>query len=183
MNVIIISGPSAVGKSQLGKIYADKFGYDFIAKDEIKERFFDSENHNSWDWRWYEEKAKQQFFHYIKSKLTENASLVIESNFIKSDKVRLKQSLEGAENIKEIYVTANGMKRTWRFIKRNESGERHKYHHDRRWYFSEFIDGLAGLFGVRLRYKPVGLNANLLVVDTTKFSEINYEAIDQFLTS
>lgn len=183
MKVILISGPSATGKSQLAMKYSKQLGYEYIGKDTIKEKIFDREKHNSWDWKWYEKKAKQQFFDEIETALRNNKSVIAESNYIKSDKAWIEKSIAKASDVREVYVTANGIKRVWRFIKRNETGNRHKYHHDRRWYFSEFIDGLAGLFGVELRYHPVGINNNLIRIDTTNFENLNYEKLDHFLAN
>ena len=42
MNVLIVSGPEATGKTAVGKTISQKLGYQYLSKDMIKEAMFDS---------------------------------------------------------------------------------------------------------------------------------------------
>lgn len=148
MNLTIVSGPEATGKTAVGKEVARILGYKYQSKDMIKEALFDSEPHNTWDYSWYENKAKDAFFDSIGQLISKKKSAVIESNFTSHDKMRLDTLINSDILISEIYCRAQGMTSFKRFIKRNESGARHKGHHDRRWYGQVLIEDLLGYVGV-----------------------------------
>lgn len=183
MQLVIISGPEATGKSEIGRRLAEQTDYRYESKDKIKETLFDEAPHSTWDYAWYEDKAKQQFFNRLDHLVAAQANCIVESNFIGTDKARLKESLSPKAHITEIYCTAKGMTSFKRFVRRNESGRRHKGHHDRRWYIKVFFQDCLRYFGVQWPYGPVGLTEKFLKVDTTDFSKVDFQAIAEFVQS
>lgn len=181
MNLVIVSGPEATGKTAVGNKIASLKGYQYLGKDLIKEGLFDSESHNTWDFSWYENKSKDEFFDILGDCISKNKSIVIESNFLSSDKEQLSERINNKVVISEIFCTTKGLTSFKRFVKRNETGLRHKGHHDRRWYIKVFAQDLFRLFHIIWPYKPTGLTNRLLVVDSTEFSKIDYDKIIEFI--
>src|SRR4030088_1167177 len=97
MKLVVISGSAAAGRTAVGKKVAHLLGYDFISKDALKEKLFDSETRSTHDYLWYEAKAKDKFFAIIVQNISDGKSIVIENDFIKKDKKRLKTCLN--ENV------------------------------------------------------------------------------------
>ena len=183
MKIIIISGFSATGKSELAKNLSEKFGFIYISKDKLKEKMFDIENHNTWDWKWYEKRALNELFDKAQTALRHRNNIVIESNFTKKDKTRILNLISNQHTVYEIHMNARNFQHFIRFVKRNETHNRHKGHHDRRWYFNEFIYSLVGIFGIVWPYGPLKLSDKLLEIDTTDFSNINYKEVYKFVES
>jgi predicted kinase len=183
MNLIIVSGQEATGKSSIGKEIAKSLGYEYLSKDIIKEALFDSARHSTLDYRWYETRAKQEFFREIDQFIKNDANVVIEANFVGADKARLQEYLHFGVNVREVYCYANGMKTFKRFVARNESGQRHKGHHDRRWYPKIMIEDFLQYVGVRWPSKPVGLGSVLVEVDTTDLTKTDIQEVVKSLSS
>jgi predicted kinase len=180
MNLVIVSGPEATGKTAIGQAVARLLGYRHQTKDTIKEALFDVRPRSTWHHAWYEEQAKSEFFSEIERFIDRKQSVVIESNFIAEDRQRLADCLNAGVVITEIYCTARGLTSFKRFVKRNETGNRHSGHHDRRLYGLVFFQNLFRYF-TRWPYKPLGLTKKLLVVDTTDFSRVDYKKIADFV--
>lgn len=182
MQVIIVSGPEATGKTSIAKSLAASLGYKYITKDSIKERLFDtSRKHSTWNYAWYENKAKKQFFSEVHELIKGRNDVVIESNFIGKDKKRLSSLLTKDVFLVEIYCTAKGMTTFKRFVSRNESGNRHSGHHDRRWYGKVLLEDLLQYVNIRWPSRPSYLTNKLLIVDTTDFSKVDIEKIIKFV--
>ena len=183
MHLVIISGPEATGKSEIGRKISEQLGYKYESKDRIKEALFDKRPRTTWDYSWYENEAKQQFFHKINGLISNNINAVIESNFIGTDKIKLEKCLSSEVLLTEIYCTASGMTSLRRFIGRNEGGRRHKGHHDRRWYIKVFAQDCLRYIGIQWPYKPLGLTDKFLKVDSTDFTKVNFDEISKFVLS
>lgn len=181
MNLIIVSGPEASGKTAIAKHIAKNLGYVYRGKDELKEALFDKAPVNTWHFVYYEKRAKNQLFDLVDNDIKSKTSIIIESNFFKTDKRRLKHRLNDEVKVTEIFCTAKGFTSLRRFVARNESGHRHKGHHDRRWYPNVFFNCLFRIFGIDLLYKPFGFNDRLMFVDSTDFSKIDYDKIIEFI--
>jgi predicted kinase len=181
MLLIFISGPSATGKTAIGKHLADILGYEFHSKDFIKEQMFDKSGHTTWDYGWYERRAKRRFFQEVKEAIESNRSIIVESNFIGADKRRLARLLNKDVKISEIYCTTTGLTNFRRFVKRNEAGVRHPGHHDRRWYISTLFQTSLATIGIIWPYKPLGFTDKLMVIDSTVFSGVDYDKIIKFI--
>lgn len=177
MKLIIVSGPEATGKTAVGRNVAKILGYQYISKDMIKEALYDSEPHSTWDYTWYEMKAKAIFFDTIAEFINKAESVVIESNFIGLDRQRLLALLNSGTEVSEIYCTARGLTSFRRFVKRNETKVRHKGHHDRRWYAKVFLQDLLRYTGINWPYEPVKLTEKLIIIDSTDFAKVNFKQI------
>lgn len=180
MNLVIVSGPAASGKSTVGRKVAQLLGYWFLSKDEIKENLFDTEKRTTHDYLWYEKRAKKLFFDRLQKAASQNESLVIESDFIATDRRKM-QGLIGNACMVELYCRAKGTTRLRRYIGRNEGGRRHAGHHDRRWYVMVSALAVMDYAGVRWPFGSTGVTDNLLDIDTTDFSKIDYEKIAKLI--
>jgi predicted kinase len=183
MYLVIVSGPEATGKTTVGKTVAHLLGYQYHSKDMVKEKLFDTEVQNTWHYAWYENKAKDQFFTTIEQLIAQGTSAVIESNFIGADRQRLADCLNSDTIVTELYCTTKGMTSFKRFVRRNESGVRHKGHHDRRWYIRILCQNLLRYVHITGSHKPLGFTKQLLVVDSTDFFAIDYQKIVEFITT
>lgn len=181
MHIVIVSGPEATGKSTIAKKISADLGYTYLSKDVIKENLYDTCKRSTWDHQWYEQKAKRQFFKQIKNSIETKKDIIIESNFDTVDKDALTNIMPQSSTVSEIYCFSRGFTSFRRFVRRNESGNRHKGHHDRRWYFRVFCQDCARLFGSDWPHYPVAINNKLMRLDTTKITEINFEMIKLFL--
>jgi len=179
MKLLIVSGPEASGKTAIANVLAERLGYAYQSKDAIKEPMYDSGEHDTNDSAWFEERAKQAFFDQISAFVTTETNAVIESNFIGHDRQRLIDCI-GDADVAEIYCTARGFTSFRRFVARNESGRRHKGHHDRKWYWNIFWHDVARIFDIEWPYRPLGLSDKSARLDTTDFSKINYEQLLEF---
>ncbi len=180
MKLIIITGAEATGKSYIGRKLSERLGYKYLSKDEIKEKLFNSKTVSTWNYKWYEGKAKAELFKELKTNVDSKINLIIESNFSGSDIDRLKACIPSNIIVNEIYCKTKGFVSFKRFVDRNESKNRHPGHHDRRWYIKIFTQDFLRLFGVNWPYKPTGLTNNVIHIDTTNFSKVKiHEIIDK----
>lgn len=74
MQLVIISGAEATCKSTIGKHVAQETGFKYLSKDVIKEALFDSVQHTTWDYRWYESRAKAAFFKELQALVANRTS-------------------------------------------------------------------------------------------------------------
>lgn len=181
MQLVIVSGPEATGKTHIGRSVAGQLGCQYVSKDMIKESLFDTGTRSTWDSGWYEHEAKEIFFDTIKDFIDRDESIVIESNFIGADRDRLIKLLNPKVEVSEIYCTARGLTSFRRFVRRNESNHRHKGHHDRRWYVKVFMQDMLRYVHVSYPYKPVRITQKLLTVDSTNIASIDKTAISKFI--
>lgn len=182
MKLVIVSGPEATGKTFIGRYVASLLNCQYVSKDMIKEALFESESHNTWNYSWYEQKAKQIFFDTVEDFINQNKTMVIESNFIGPDRSQLIRLLNDNVLLTEIYCTTKGLTSFKRFVKRNESGNRHKGHHDRRWYLKVLFQDLLRYVYIDWPYKPMNLNERVLILDNTRFSNVDTEKISDFIS-
>lgn len=181
MQLIIISGSEATGKTKMGKAIADILDCDYRGKDDIKEAMFDEHSRSTWHAKWYDNQAKTVLFNDLARAIINNKSIIIESNFIGQDKNKLEALLKSNTEVVEIHCIAKGFTSLKRFIKRNESGKRHKGHHDRRWYLNVFLQDSLRMIGIDWPYRPMNLKGRILKVDTTDFKTVNYNEIAEFI--
>lgn len=184
MHLVLISGAEATCKSTIGKKIASQLGYVYQSKDAIKENLYDIEDRNTWDFRWYESRAKQAFFLDIQSLIDRNVDSVIESNFVGEDRSRLAALITPKIQLSEVHCYTNGLSSFKRVVKRNESKERHHGHHDRRWYPKILFQSVMHSMGVNIgAHNPINISNKVFCIDTSDFSKINYEEVIQFIAS
>lgn len=183
MKLVIISGPEATCKTTIGKHIASELGFAYLSKDSIKEAMYDSENHNTWDFNWYESRTKEIFFEEIKKLVYKNKNIVVESNFMGNDRQKLSELTNSQTELFEIHCNSNGLKSFQRFVKRNENKERHPGHHDRRWYLKVLYESTMHNIGINIKaHRITGLTTKVLNVDTSNFSNIDYKSIINFIS-
>lgn len=133
MDLIIVSGLPATGKSTIAKALSEKLNIPLVAKDTIKEFLFDTLGARDRDWSRTLGKASNDFLYELTDKLlADGYSVIIENAFEKKfAKPRLEKIIHAhAPNILEVHCkTEQGVRRK-RFIGRNESGNRHTGHVD-----------------------------------------------------
>jgi len=184
MKLIVISGAEATCKSSLAKDIAKQLGYAYRSKDIVKEKLFDTEGHNTWDFKWYESKAKEDFLKIIIDLINNSQDAVIESNFIGKDKVRLSKLITPKVELVEIHCYTKGYKSFNHFVERNESKKRHVGHHDRRWYPKVWFQTTMHLSKLNIgAHKPMGLSNRVMNLDTTNFPKIDYVRLMHFISS
>lgn len=179
--LIIISGAEATGKSTIRDELANRLKVKYLSKDIIKETMFDTQTVSTWNFSWYESRAKDELFRQINERLKKGESLIIEANFRHKDKNRLKRIVDDDLRIYEIFCFAKGFTIFKRFVARNERGLRHKGHHDRRWYLSVFITSICGILRIKWLYGPMKLSDKLLYLNTTNLAKIDYGQIGTFI--
>jgi len=183
MKLVIVSGPEATCKTTIGKYIAGELGFEYLSKDSIKEAMYNTDDHNTWDFNWYESRAKNKFFEELKALVSDNKDIVIESNFMGSDKDKLRVITNSQTEIFEIHCNSNGLKSFQRFIRRNENKERHPGHHDRRWYLKVFYESIMHNMGINIKaHRTTGLTSKILQVNTSNFGDINYKSIINFIS-
>ena len=133
MNLIIISGLPATGKSTIAKALSEKLNFPLIAKDIIKESLFDTLGVKDRNWSRTLGKASNEFLYELTDKLlADGYSLIIENAFEKQfAEPRLKEILKlHKPNVLEVHCMTDPAVRRRRFIERDESGNRHVGHVD-----------------------------------------------------
>lgn len=133
MNLIIISGLPATGKSTIAKELSEKLNIPLIAKDTIKEFLFDTLGAKDRDWSRTLGKASNEFLYELTDKLlADGYSIIVENAF---EKEYAKPRLEGIirahkPNVLEVHCSTDPDVRRKRLIERNENGDRHAGHVD-----------------------------------------------------
>jgi hypothetical protein len=173
MSIIIISGDSGTGKTSLAtKLIRDLRCTAFL-KDDYKENIYDNyaKVPNLIKWALY--RATQEA-------ISANRTILIEGNFQPSQKRVLKKILANNATVIEVFCLARGLVSFKRFVARNRSGNRHRGHRDRLWYSLVFGSAALSAIGVSV-YKPLRLSSNVLALDTTDFSQVNYAKVLAFI--
>ncbi|HEX8681377.1 MAG TPA: ATP-binding protein [Ardenticatenaceae bacterium] len=171
--LVLISGLPCTGKTRLGKRLADDLRLPFVNKDGIKETLFDAMGWSDREWSKRLGGASYDLlFYFIECQLRAGRSLVAESNFYSDHAQRL---LELKQRYPfepfQIECRTNGEVLLKRFKARSGSGERHPGHVDHL-NLEEFTERL-----LQGRGDPIEIGGTHLVVDTTDFAAIQYEAL------
>ncbi|MBN9392700.1 MAG: ATP-binding protein [Chloroflexi bacterium] len=165
--LVIVSGPPASGKTTLARQLAHELNLPLITKDDIKESLFDS---LGWQDRAWSKKLGAATYHllyyFLEAALAGGVSLIVESNFGPMSTSELKR-------LQEIYpfrpfqvmCRADGKTLVERYKAR--AGQRHPGHVD--------FDALADIEPVlrQGRLEPLGLDGEIIELDTTDFSKID----------
>jgi predicted kinase len=178
--LIIVAGPPCTGKTTLGRKIAEHFLLPFVNKDDIKESLFDSLGTKDRTW------SKQLgiagiklLYQFIESNLKAGCSIVAENNF------KPEYDTEKFHNLivrygftpLQVQCQTNGDVLLARFKQRSESGERHPGHVDHLNYAEFEADLLKG------SYQPLEIGGEVIYLDTTDFSKINYDGLYKIIGS
>ncbi|MCX6808308.1 MAG: AAA family ATPase [Candidatus Berkelbacteria bacterium] len=172
--LIFVNGPSASGKTYLGREVAKAFDLPFFSKDDFKELLFDN---LGWSDREWSKKVGHSSFELLwqiaRTTLLADKSLIIETKFDPIDAAKRIEEIKAEKNfnIIEINCFAQGEILLERFVERAKNN-RHPGHQDLR-NLEEFKpDLLVGRVG------PLQIEGiQNIIVDTTDFAKIDLQSI------
>lgn len=171
--IIIIAGPSGVGKTTLAKKLAKRFQLPVIHKDDIKEILFDTLGSESLERAKELGKASWEiFYHFAEEQISNDVSLILESNFKArfAEEVFIKFKKKYDVNIIQIMCKANINTIVERFKKRAVE-DRHPGHND------HLISETNLRKGIEEESIPLNINAPLIEMDMNDFGSVDYEAL------
>jgi predicted kinase len=180
MKLVVISGTTSTGKTTVGRKLAKDLGFQTFLKDDYKESRFDllDKQPSFKQLSAIDKDSNAELLNVIKLAIREDKSLIVETNFTKTQLKQIRKLIKPNVTVIEIFCYANGFRVLSRYIKRYRSGERHKGHRDYLWYPIVAIEALG--LG-KLRYRPLRLSPNLLSVDSNSFSKVDYRAICRYV--
>lgn len=170
--MIVISGPSCVGKTTLGRKISTEFHLPLISRDSIKESLFDTLGSKDREWSRRLGKASYEImYNIVESHLKVKRPIIIESNFTLGIDDRKISNLQNKYNISilQLVLHADSDVLFDRFKSRAISGERHMGHGDNE-NSDEFKVNLS-------KHMALNIKGRILYVDTTSFQDINYETL------
>ena len=172
--LILVSGAPASGKTHLAERLSHELGIPAIHKDAIKETLFDTLGVGDREWsRRLGRASWALLYNLIDGQLAAGRSIIAEANFYPGDsgRIRALQVRHQAKTV-EVNCTASPDVLRSRYAERSMSHDRHAGHADDGAQV-ERLDTLVrqGFFG------PLDLDSEVVVVDTTDFSQVDYEAI------
>ena len=127
--LLVVTGEPATGKTTLARMLADELGLPLLAKDELKERLFDSRGTGDRAWsRRLGAATFELMFALAADLLAADTSFVIEANFAAESTPRLRAL--PAHRPFQVVCTAPADVRRTRFRARAASGARHLDHLD-----------------------------------------------------
>ncbi|MGH6878679.1 MAG: AAA family ATPase [Rhizomicrobium sp.] len=181
MQIIIITGTAATGKTSIAREVAERLRYKLLSKDSIKEHLFmtDSKRPGLKNWKYYESKSLELLYENVRNSIETNTPTIVESNFHRAEVKKIAEILTVVP-CKEIYCKSNGWVRLYRSIRRKEKLGRHVGHIDRFWYPAMFLAAVIPPLA-RLDNPEFKFIKKRLTVNTTHFSEINLEQIIDFV--
>lgn len=174
--LLIVAGPPGTGKTTLGRRLAHDLDLPFVNKDGIKERLFDSLG--------WKDRARSKelgvasigvLFYFVEAQLAAGGSLVVENNFhpeYENERFHALVKRYGCFPF-QVRCWADGRVLMGRYRRRAESGERHPGHVDHLPYPE--VDAAL----LRGRDEPLDIGGEVLEVDTTDFTSVEYGAILQ----
>ena len=172
--LVIVSGAPAAGKTTLARRLGHELGLPVIAKDDIKERLFETLGWHDRDWsRKLGVATFDLIYYFVETELRARRSLIVESNFRPEFStatfldLRTKYAFEPVQ----IVCSAEADVLRERYRRRYLSGERHPGHMDHVVY-EELQAGEQ-----QDEYGPMAIGGAVLRVDTTDFSRVDYTAI------
>jgi predicted kinase len=172
MELLLISGAAATGKTSLGRKLAQELGREFCSKDEIKEKLFDQADSHIGN---YERDAKDQMYETIARAIGSGTSLVVEADFVRQDRRRMRTILVESEvQPKEIHCVCAPDVMYRRFVERNQI-DRHPGHHDRFLYPSMWL--IAHLRPLGFEWNPALELGECRTVETAEPETIDYKSL------
>ena len=175
----VISGAPATGKTTLGYKLKEHYNLPFIYKDLIKESLFDTLGIMDREWSGKLGIASMVLIYkLLEENLSAKKSVIFESAFFgKQESAKMKVIIENYK-AKPIEIHCSGTKETIlaRFMKREESVERHKGHHRK-----NVLPDLQKRLDENL-YCKLDLNNKIIDIDTDDFSKIDFYGIIDKIT-
>jgi predicted kinase len=179
-SLIIISGPPCTGKTVLAKRLSADLQLPFISKDHLKELLFDRLGWSDRQWsRLLSLASYDLLFYYLETQLRSGKSLIVESNFKAEYHTTRFLSLKDIYPFQpfQIQCQTDGTVLFERFKGRAQSGGRHPGHVDHLNY-DEFRDIL-----LKGRHEPLEIGGGIYHLDTTSFTDIDYDSLLEVVTA
>jgi len=166
--LVIITGLPCTGKTTLSRKIATELRLPLIAKDDIKERLFDSLGWS--DREWSKKLGRATFdllFYFIELEISAGRSLMVEARFFPQFHTEILQKIQQRHPFRPLVIecVAGGEILYQRFIQRCESGERHPGHVDQTSYAEETLR--------RGKPAPFDLGGKYIAVDTSDFNQVD----------
>jgi adenylate kinase family enzyme len=179
--IILISGAPCTGKTTLSKQLSPALKIPLISKDGMKERMFDALDFDTMQGEESNLSKKigaatsDLLYYLIEQHLKVMQPLIVESNFDNKYASPSLRQLKSSYEVSyiEVHCKADTEVLVERYLKRAQDGSRHPIHFDQE---------RADSYRIRLQddtWKPLKINAHLLVVDTTDFTQVNFKSILQ----
>lgn len=177
--VIIINGKPGTGKTILLQKLCNDLNLTFVARDEFKEMLFDKLGIADAEWsRKLGAASYSLLFNVFEKLLKTQKNFILEGNFNPEQHAeKIKAMLDQYQyRSKEIFLDCDPSVLFERHQLRWNSGERHRGHVD-----NERFDE----FEVRMKEKmhPLNIGEKVIHLDTTDFSNINYDDLKNLLTN
>lgn len=181
MKLLIINGQTSTGKTTLARRIIEDFAIDDFQKDAHWERQIDALGRipTLREWVRYENETWQALYNAVREHSASGKPLLIEGNFARRQRKQL-AGLVAGQQVFEVYCHADQRVILQRYMHRNKSGERHPGHRDHLWYPAVWWETVLGRMGRQL-VPPLNLGGQILRVDTTDFSKIDYGAVRKFV--
>ena len=193
MNLILIAGLPATGKSTLAKKLAQHFHYPILEKDEIKEVLFDTLGYADLKAKRALDRAATEVLLYsAETVLKTKSSLILVNNFESSMSDRVNEMIQRCNaNVITVFLTGDADTLHARYVERDKKKLRHQGH--------TFIDRYPPLPGDQTdlpmtreyfaeRFEKEGMsdfkiNGKRMNVDATNPSTIRVEEIIEFINN
>jgi len=178
--LVIVTGAPCTGKTTLGLRLAADFRLPFIYKDGIKEILFDRLGWKDKQWSKLLSLASYDLqYYFVESLLKSGKSLIVEANFkaqVDTNKfLALKSQSEFVPF--QILCRAEPEILLERFRSRASAPERHPGHID------HLTEGDIRESLWRGEYQALAIGGQLVEIDTTDFTQVNYSGISTALNS
>jgi predicted kinase len=183
MNLVLVGGQTSTGKTTISRRLGEDLGIRLCLKDDYKEReHFDTLKELPTVRQLYKAEVAswQVLYDTVSEAQTAGEDLLIEGNFTGLQRRQLKRLLHPDTNVVELFFFARGFTIYHLYVARNKTGERHPGHRDGLWYWAPWLEALCAQLGWRW-LKPMRLSTAVLQVDTTDFTNVDYQAIRTFV--
>ena len=171
--LVIITGLPCTGKTTLSRQLAAELGLPLIAKDDIKERLFDSLGWS--DREWSKKLGGATFallFYFIEIEVSVGRSLITESRFFPQFDLPHFQAIQQRHPFRPLVIecVADGKILFDRFVRRSESGERHPGHVDH----TSYAEVQKVFYAEQTPFK---LGEKYIQVNTNNFDQLDLQAL------
>lgn len=172
--LVIITGLPCTGKTTIARQLAAELGLPLVAKDDIKERLFDS---LGWqDREWSKKLGRATFdllFYFVEVALGGGYSCIVEARFFPQYHLERFRAMQQRRPYRPLVIecAADGEKLLQRFIRRSESGERHPGHVDHTSYAE------AKTAFLEANQPPFDVGGKYLRLDTNDFDQLDLPAL------
>jgi predicted kinase len=193
MNVIILAGMPATGKSTLAAKVQEKFGYPILEKDYIKEGLFDTVGFSCYaEKRALDVAANEVLLRWMGAMMKAGQSMIVDNNFDEPSGNKLNQLLKDNRcNVVTVFMNGDPQVLYERYVLRDRLGLRHLGHAMQNHYPP--LEGEDTTFhmtreGFDQRFLHLGMHelswgGERILVDATVLENIDAEAIIEEISS